>query len=93
VLTGGPRTATARQQTQRASMEWSQELLSRRAGAAAPPGRGRRGFTLDAVERVCDGHWVERERTLDLRGSLVDQSLVIAEERGSGMRSRNSDRA
>jgi hypothetical protein len=36
---------------------------------------------------------VERERMLDLLGSLVDQLLVIAEERGSGMRSRNSDRA
>jgi hypothetical protein len=35
----------------------------------------------------------ERKRMLDLPGSLVDQSLVIAEERGSGIRSRNGDRA
>ena len=59
------------------------ELLSdRRAGAAAPPGRLRR--RLDA--RGGRGGLRRRRRSsathvLDLLGSLVDQSLVIAEER------------
>ena len=81
LLTGGPRTATPRQQTLRASVDWSHELLSgdeqvllRRAAVFAG------GFTLDAVERVCAGDGIERDRVLDLLASLVDQSLVIAEE-------------
>jgi predicted ATPase/DNA-binding SARP family transcriptional activator len=89
LLTGGPRTATPRQQTLRASVDWSHDLLStherlllRRVAVFAG------GFTLDAVDLVCAGDGVERDRTLDLLGSLVDQSLVIAEERQLGVRYR-----
>ncbi len=89
LLTGGPRTATPRQRTLRASVDWSHELLSpdeqvllRRVGVFAG------GFTLDAAERICVGDGVEPDRVLDLLASLVDQSLVIAEERTSGMRYR-----
>ena len=89
LLTGGPRTATPRQQTLRASVDWSHDLLSadeqallRRVGVFAG------GFTLDAAERICVGDGIESDQVLDLLASLVDQSLVIAEERGSGMRYR-----
>ena len=89
LLTGGPRTATSRQRTLRASVDWSHKLLSpdeqvllRRIGVFAG------GFTLDAVKRICVGDGVEPDRVLDLLASLVDQSLVIAEERTSGMRYR-----
>ena len=89
LLTGGPRTATPRQRTLRASVDWSHELLSadeqallRRVGVFAG------GFTLDAAERICVGDGIESDRVLDLLASLVDQSLVIAEERRSGMRYR-----
>jgi predicted ATPase len=89
LLTGGPRTATPRQQTLRASVDWSHDLLSddeqvllRRLAVFAG------GFTLDAVEQVCAGDGIERDRVLDLLGSLVDQSLVIAEERDSAVRYR-----
>ena len=74
LLTGGPRTATLRQRTLRASVDWSYELLSpeervvlRRAAVFMG------GFTLEAAEAVCGGD------VLDVLGSLVDQSLVIAE--------------
>jgi predicted ATPase/DNA-binding CsgD family transcriptional regulator len=87
LLTGGPRTAMPRLQTLRASVDWSYELLSehervllRRLGVFAG------GFTLEAVEEVCAGEGVEREQLLDVLGSLVDQSLVIAEEHGSAER-------
>jgi predicted ATPase/DNA-binding CsgD family transcriptional regulator len=87
LLTGGPRTALPRQRTLRASVDWSHELLSdheqvllRRLGVFAG------GFTLDAGERVCAGDEIKRPGVLDLLGSLVDQSLVIAEERDAGMR-------
>jgi predicted ATPase len=83
LLTGGPRTATERQQSLRASVDWSHELLSddgrlllRRLAVFAG------GFTLDAAEETCSGEGVDRERVLDLLGSLVDHSLVIAEQRG-----------
>jgi predicted ATPase/DNA-binding CsgD family transcriptional regulator len=89
LLTGGPRTASERQRTLRASVDWSHDLLSgdervllRRLAVFTG------GFTLDAVERVCADEEVECARVLDLLGSLVDQSLVIAEERDAGVRFR-----
>jgi hypothetical protein len=44
-----------------------------------------RSFAVE-VEMLGDG--VERDRVLDLLGSLIDQSLVIAEKRERGMRYR-----
>jgi predicted ATPase/DNA-binding CsgD family transcriptional regulator len=82
VLTDGPRTAIARQQTLRASVDWSYDLLSadeqrllRRVAVFLG------GFTLEAAEQVCDG-------TIAVLGSLVDKSLVLAEPRERGMRYR-----
>ena len=37
------------------------------------------GFTLAAAEAVCAGDRLPGERVLDVLGSLVDQSLVIAD--------------
>jgi predicted ATPase/DNA-binding CsgD family transcriptional regulator len=89
LLTGGPRTASERHQTLRASVEWSHDLLSadeqvllRRVSVFAG------GFTLEAAEEVCAGDGIERDRLLDLLAALVDQSLVLAEERGSAVRYR-----
>jgi predicted ATPase/DNA-binding CsgD family transcriptional regulator len=89
LLTGGPRTATPRLQTLRASVDWSYDLLSadeqrllRRLAVFVG------GFTLESVERVCAGAGVSRDQVLDLLGSLVDQSLVMAEERNSAERYR-----
>ena len=89
LLTGGPRTAPPRLKTLRASVDWSHDLLSdaerallRRLAVFAG------GFTLEAVEEVCAGEAIEREHALDLLGSLVDQSLVIAEQRDSEVRYR-----
>jgi predicted ATPase/transcriptional regulator with AAA-type ATPase domain len=80
LLTGGGRTTIARQQTLRAALDWSHDLLS-------PPERTllRRlsvfagGFTLEAVEAVCAGSGVEGSQVLDLLAQLVDKSLVIVE--------------
>ena len=89
LLSGGPRTAAQRQQTLRASVQWSHELLSRdervllrRLSVFAG------GFTFEAAEQVCAFDAVERDRLLDLLASLVDQSLVLAAEQGSVMRYR-----
>ncbi len=89
LLTGGTRTALPRQQTLRASVDWSHELLSeaervvlRRLGVFAG------GFTLDAAERVVAGDGVDRYAALELLTSLVDKSLVMVEERGAAARYR-----
>ena len=89
LLTGGPRTAQPRLQTLRASVDWSHDLLSdeervllRRLSVFAG------GFTLDAVNEVCAGDQVEPGRILELLGSLVDQSLVIAAEQDHAARYR-----
>src|SRR5262245_18944158 len=89
LLTGGPRTALERHQTLRASVDWSYELLSEQERMllwrlAVFAG----GFALEAAESVCAGDGIASEGILDLLGSLVDQSLVIAEEQGSAERYR-----
>ena len=81
LLTGGSRTALARQQTLRATVEWSYDLLDdaerallRRLGVFAG------GFTLDVVESVCSAPPVAADDILQLLGQLVDKSLVIPEQ-------------
>ncbi len=89
LLTGGTRTALPRYQTLRASVDWSHELLAepervllRRLAVFAG------GFTLDLAEAVCADEVVEQVAILDLLASLVDKSLVVAEERAGEVRYR-----
>jgi predicted ATPase/DNA-binding CsgD family transcriptional regulator/DNA-binding XRE family transcriptional regulator len=81
LLTGGSRTAVRRQQTLRASVDWSHALLTeperilfRRLAAFAG------GFGLPAADAVAAGDSLERHQVLDLLALLVDKSLVTAEE-------------
>src|SRR5713226_5481995 len=89
LLTGGSRTALPRQQTLRALIDWSYDLLSPSEGALL-----RRlsvfagGWTLEAAEAVCAGEGVEEWEVLDLLTSLVEKSLVLYEERGGEGRYR-----
>ena len=66
-----------RGQTLRATVDWSYELLSeeerilwRRLSVFAG------GFGLEAAEEVCSGAGLERERIVDLVGSLVAKSIL-----------------
>ena len=84
LLTGGSRTAVRRQQTLRASVDWSHALLTepehilfRRLAAFLG------GFDLDAAQTVAGDAEVERYQILDQLALLVDKSLVVAEN-GSG---------
>ena len=89
LLTGGARTALPRQQTLRASVDWSHELLDEYERALLRRlGVFKGGFTLDAAEAVCAGEGLEHYAILDLLTSLVDQSLVLVEERGALSRYR-----
>jgi len=88
LLTGGARTAVRRQQTLRASVDWSHALLTeperilfRRLAVFMD------GFDLDAAEAVACGE-VERFQVLDLLTLLVDKSLVVAENTSGPTRYR-----
>ncbi|GAA2668278.1 MULTISPECIES: BTAD domain-containing putative transcriptional regulator [Actinosynnema] len=78
ILTLGQRGAPARQQTLRAMIDWSWELLSaperivlRRLAVH------RDGCDLAGAEEVCAGDGVSRAEVLDLLTRLVDRSLVV----------------
>jgi predicted ATPase/class 3 adenylate cyclase/DNA-binding CsgD family transcriptional regulator len=89
LLTGGARTAMRRQQTLRASMDWSHALLTepeRVLFARLAVFMG--GFDLDAAEVVAGGGDVERFQVLDLLTLLVDKSLVVAESASGPSRYR-----
>ncbi|MCU1448355.1 MAG: regulatory protein LuxR, partial [Acidimicrobiales bacterium] len=81
LLTGGSPADAPRQQSLRASVEWSHDLLStseqavlRRLSVFAG------GFTLDAAEQVAPGGAVDAFEVLDLLGRLVDRSLVAVDD-------------
>jgi predicted ATPase/DNA-binding CsgD family transcriptional regulator len=89
LLTGGARTAVRRQQTLRASVDWSHALLTeperilfRRLAVFLG------GFDLDAAQALAGGGDVERYQVLDLLTLLVDKSLVVAENSGGRTRYR-----
>jgi predicted ATPase/class 3 adenylate cyclase/DNA-binding NarL/FixJ family response regulator len=89
LLTGGARTAVRRQQTLRASVDWSHALLTepervllRRLSVFMA------GFDLDAAQSVAGATDVERYQVLDQLSLLVDKSLVIAESAGGRTRYR-----
>ncbi|WP_338496828.1 BTAD domain-containing putative transcriptional regulator [Streptomyces sp. SJL17-4] len=89
LLTSGARTVLPRQQTLRAVVDWSWDLLEEPERAVL-----RRlavftgGADLEAAEAVCGG--VGAPDVLDVLGALVDKSLVVAGpgRDGEGMRFR-----
>ena len=85
LLVGSDRTAPARQQTLRATLDWSYDLL--------PPAERRLlnclsvfagGWTLEAAERLGAGESNSPEEVFDLLARLVDRSLVQAEPGSAG---------
>jgi predicted ATPase len=89
LLTSGSRTALARQQTLRATVDWSHSLLNgaeqmllRRLSVFAET------FDLDAAEAVCGFGDIEVFDVAGRLGALVDKSLVVAEPAGGALRYR-----
>jgi predicted ATPase/class 3 adenylate cyclase len=84
LLTSSSRTVLPRQQTLRALIDWSYDLLSeserlflRRVSVFAG------GWTLEAAEEVCAGveqHDIQSYDVLDLLGQLVNKSLILVVE-------------
>jgi predicted ATPase/class 3 adenylate cyclase len=89
LLTGGSRNAMPRQQTLQATVDWSFGLLTeperdvlRRLSVFAG------GFELEAAEMLCAADSVDAFDLLDLLGSLVSKSLVVAERTPESVRYR-----
>ena len=80
LLTGGARTALPRQQTLRATLDWSFDLLReqervvlRRLAIFAG------GFTLEAASAVASDAAIDEFAIIDLLSQLVARSLVVAD--------------
>ena len=85
ILTGGSRSALPRQQTLRASMDWSWDLLTdperillQRLSVFAG------GWTLEAAEFVCTGAGLEKNRVAEGLIQLAEKSLVIVDQGSVG---------
>jgi tetratricopeptide (TPR) repeat protein len=81
LLTGGSRIAVRRQQTLRASVDWSHALLTeserilfRRLAVFLG------GFDLGAAQFICGSGDLESYQVLDQLTLLVDKSLVVADD-------------
>lgn len=81
LLISGNRTALPRQQTLRALIDWSHDLLSvkekllwKRLSVFAG------GWTIEAAEKVCSCEELKQNEILDILSNLVDKSLVIYDE-------------
>ena len=89
ILTGGERTALPRQQTMRATIDWSYDLLSppeQRLFERLSVFAG--GCTLATAMAVCAGEEIARPGVPQILASLVDKSLVAAELDGDDCRYR-----
>ncbi len=89
LLTGGSRNVLPRQQTLRAAVDWSFSMLSgpertvlQRMSVFVD------GFDLAATESVCGLHDIDPFDMADIVGSLVDKSLVVADQHGGDVRYR-----
>jgi len=89
LLTGGARVLQQRQQTLRALVDWSFELLNEneqtvlmRLGIFAG------GFDLNSAEEICGVDPIDSMDMLDLLQSLVEKSLVMLDDSGDSSRYR-----
>jgi predicted ATPase/ribosome-binding protein aMBF1 (putative translation factor) len=89
ILTGGERTALRRQQTMRATIDWSYELLDapeRRLFERLAVFVG--GCTLEAAESVVCDATLRASDVFETLSSLAEKSLVVAELEGASPRYR-----
>jgi len=89
LLTGGSRTVLPRQQTMRALIDWSYDLLSdaersmfRRASVFTG------SFSIDAAERICGEEQPQAWDAFGVLADLVDKSMITAELHEQGQRYR-----
>ncbi len=89
LLAGGARSALPRQQTMRATIDWSYELLAEREKRIFEHlSVFVNGFTLEAAVAVVSGDSLDELDVIDGLTSLVEKSLVVAEPDRNEMRYR-----
>src|SRR5215472_8084817 len=76
LLASGDRTAPPRQQTLRAAVEWSYDLLTVSERLLLRRLSVFHGWSLEMAERVCAGGPIDLPEVLELLTALIDKSLV-----------------
>jgi predicted ATPase/DNA-binding CsgD family transcriptional regulator len=84
LLASGDRTAPARQQTLRAAVDWSYELLTGQEQLLLRRLSVFSGWNLDMAEQVCADEAIPAEQVLDLLAGLIDKSLVTLDGEVAG---------
>jgi len=84
LLNSGDRTAPLRQQTLRATVDWSYELLDEAEQMLLRRLAVFSGWNLDMAEQVCSDEAIEADAVLGLLISLIDKSLVVLDGEAAG---------
>ena len=84
LLDSGDRTAPPRQQTLRATVDWSYELLDEAEQMLLRRLAVFSGWNLDMAEQVCSDDAIPADAVLDLLISLIDKSLVVLDGEAAG---------
>src|SRR5689334_23207275 len=84
LLNSGDRTAPLRQQTLRATVDWSYELLDEAEQMLLRRLAVFSGWNLDMAEQVCSDEAIGADEVLGLLISLIDKSLVVLDGEAAG---------
>jgi predicted ATPase len=84
LLNSGDRTAPLRQQTLRATVDWSYELLDEAEQVLLRRLATFSGWNLDMAEQVCSDEAIGADEVLGLLISLIDKSLVVLDGEAAG---------
>jgi predicted ATPase/DNA-binding CsgD family transcriptional regulator/Tfp pilus assembly protein PilF len=84
LLASGDRTAPPRQQTLRAAVDWSYELLTEPEQVLLRRLAVFSGWNLEMAEQVCAGDVIPPDQVLDLLAALIDKSLVALDTEVGG---------
>ncbi len=84
LLDSGDRTAPPRQQTLRATVDWSYELLDGAEQTLLRRLATFSGWNLDMAEQVCSDDIIPADAVLGLLISLIDKSLVVLDGEAAG---------
>ena len=84
LLTTGDRAAAPRQQTLRAAIDWSHDLLTEREQVLLRRLSVFAGWSLEMAELVCTDDLLPRSAVLDTVAALVDKSLVVRDPEALG---------
>jgi predicted ATPase/DNA-binding CsgD family transcriptional regulator/Tfp pilus assembly protein PilF len=84
LLNSGDRTAPPRQQTLRATVDWSYQLLDEQEQILLRRLAVFSGWNLDMAEQVCSDEAIPADLVLGLLISLIDKSLVVLDGEAAG---------